>query len=131
MSHFALVKNGIVQDVIVAEQDFIDANPSEDGVWVQASYNTRGGVHYIPNSQVPSEDQSKALRKNYPGVGYLYDGVRDAFYEPSPYPSWLLDEETCYWEPPIPLPAPPSDEGFYRWNEDETNWVFVPMSATS
>jgi hypothetical protein len=127
MSHFALVKNGIVQDVIVAEQDFIDEHPPEDGVWVQGSYNTRGGVHYVPNTHDPSADQSKALRKNYPGIGCTYDEVRDAFYAPQPFPSWILNEETCYWEAPTPAPAPPSDEGFYHWDEDAGGWVFVPI----
>jgi hypothetical protein len=124
MSHFAKVENGIVTQVIVAEQDFINTgavgNPAS---WVQTSYNTRGGVHYQPNSQLPSVDQSKALRKNYAGIGYTYDSQRDAFYAPSPFPSWVLDEETCIWNPPY---AAPQDNGtqdangntiVYTWDE--------------
>jgi len=102
MSHFAHVKDGIVTQVIVAEQDFIDlgvvGNPSE---WIQTSYNTRGGVHYNPETGEPSEDQTKALRKNYAGIGDTYDPQRDAFIEPQPAEGWVLNEQTCLWEAPV------------------------------
>jgi hypothetical protein len=102
MSHFAHVKDGIVTRVIVAEQDFIDlgvvGNPSE---WIQTSYNTRGGVHYNPETGEPSEDQTKALRKNYAGIGDTYDPQRDAFIEPQPAEGWVLNEQTCLWEAPV------------------------------
>jgi hypothetical protein len=119
MSHFAKVKNNLVEAVIVAEQDFIDSLPSESGVtWVQTSYNTRGGVHYAPNSNTP--DGGVALRKNYAGIGYTYDSVRDAFYEPKPYPSWILNETSCIWEAPV---AHPNDGKFYQWDETNRQWV--------
>ena len=74
MAHYAKVLNGIVTKVIVAEEDFfnefVDDSP---GKWIQTSYNTRGGVHYKPNSNIPSDDQSKALRKNYAGSDWIYD----------------------------------------------------------
>jgi hypothetical protein len=130
MSHFALVKNGIVQDVIVAEQDFIDANPPEDGVWVQGSYNTRGGVHYVPNTHDPSADQSKAFRKNYPGIGYTYDEVRDAFYAPQPFSSWILNEKTCYWEAPIPMPPNENPDAIYTWDEANQEWVLLVLTGS-
>jgi hypothetical protein len=102
MSHFAHVKDGIVTQVIVAEQDFIDlgvvGNPSE---WIQTSYNTRGGVHYNPETGEPSADQTKALRKNYAGIGDTYDPQRDAFIEPQPAEGWVLNEQTCLWEAPV------------------------------
>ena len=81
MGHYAKVESGIVTTVIVAEQDFINTleTPSD---WVQTSYNTRGGKHYAPDSQ--DEDSGTPLRKNYAGVGYTYDAVRDAFYSPQP-----------------------------------------------
>ena len=114
MSHFAKVKNNIVVDVIVAEEDFfqtfVDNSP---GQWIQTSYNTRGGVHYEPNSDTPSSDQSKALRKNYAAVGFSYDRSKDAFIPPQPYASWILNETTCLWEPPIVKP-----NGNYKWNEE-------------
>jgi len=122
MSHFAKVVDGIVTNVIVAEQDFIDTY--EDGFpgeWIQTSYNTRGGKHYAPNTN--DEDDGVALRKNYAGLGYTYDKTRDAFIQPQPYNSWLLDEDTCYWDAPVSLPAPREDGKLHRWDEDIVNWV--------
>lgn len=121
MSHFAQVKNGIVTQVIVAEQDFINlgvvGDPSE---WIQTSYNTRGGVHYNPDTGEPSEDQSKALRKNYAGIDYTYDAERDAFIEPKPYESWVLNEQTCLWDAPKPMP---NDDKLYVWDEEVMDWI--------
>ena len=115
MTHFAKIENGIVTQVIVAEQEFVDAQPGE---WVQTSYKTRGGVHYAPNSDTP--DGGVALRKNYAGVGYAYDRQKDAFIPPQPFPSWTLNDETCLWEAPIPYPR---DGEIWYWNEDLQNWV--------
>ena len=118
MAHYAKVENGIVVQVIVAEQDVIDSGIFGHG-WVQTSYNTRGGVHYDPSTGEPSADQSKALRKNYAGVGYTYDENRNAFIPPQPYPSWTLDEGTCNWNPPT---AMPTDGKRYSWNESSLSW---------
>ena len=117
MSHFAKIENDIVTQVIVAEQEFVDAQPGE---WVQTSYNTRGGVHYAPNSDTP--DNGVALRKNYAGIGYTYDRQRDAFIPPQPYPSWTLDEASCLWEPPVPYP---NDGHTYTWDEAAQAWTPV------
>ena len=124
MSHFAEINNdGIVQNVIVAEQDFIDSGAVGDSSnWIQTSYNTRGGVHYAPNSN--ESDGGIALRKNYASVGYTYDKIKDAFIAPQPYPSWLLDDETCQWNAPVPRP---DDGKRYDWDESTTNWVEVEM----
>ena len=120
MSHFAKVVDNIVTEVIVAEQDFIDTLPDSDA-WVQTSYNTRGGKHYAPNTN--DEDGGVALRKNYAGIGYTYDSTRDAFYAPQPYPSWLLDEDTCTWDSPVPHPNKFTDDGkMYLWDESIVNW---------
>ena len=123
MGHFAKVSNGIVTRVIVAEADFfnnfVDDSP---GQWIQTSYNTRGGVHYKPNTNEPSEDQSKALRKNYAGIGYTYDATRDAFIPPQPFNSWTLNEDTCLWDSPVPYPT---DGKLYKWNEELVNWEEV------
>ncbi len=102
MAHFAKIENEQVVEIIVAEQDFIDSYAvGEPYKWIQASYNTRGGVYYKPNSNEPDEDQSKALRKNYPGVGFTYDRGRDAFIPPKPEgDGWVLNPETCLWERP-------------------------------
>jgi len=114
MSHFAKVENGLVKTVIVAEQEFVDR---QEGTWVQTSYNTSGGKHY---DQDRNEDSIAPLRKNYAGVGYIYDSVRNAFYLPQPYPSWLLDDDTCQWNAPTPMP---DDGKWYDWDESTTNWV--------
>ena len=123
MAHFAKVNNGIVEQVIVAEPEFfetfVDSSP---GQWIQTSYNTRGGVHYDPNTNQPSADQSKALRKNYAGIGYSYDAQRDAFIPTKPYASWVLNEDTCLWDCPV---AYPSDGGRYTWNEAAQSWDAV------
>lgn len=100
MAHFAKVVNGIVDHVIVAEAEFFDTFvDTTPGEWIQCSYN--GTIRY-----------------NYPGTGYTYDAARDAFYEPQPYASWILNEETCRWEPPIPAP----DSGPSVWNEETLTW---------
>jgi hypothetical protein len=99
MSHFAKVVDGIVVQVIVAEPEFfntfVDTSP---GTWVQTSYNTRGGIHYSPDTNTP--DGGIALRKNYAGIGYTYDSIRDAFIAPKPNDDWLLDENSCLWYDP-------------------------------
>lgn len=123
MGHFAKVNNGIVEQVIVAEQEFfetfVDTSP---GTWIQTSYNTRGGVHYDPATGQPSADQSKALRKNYAGIGYSYDAQRDAFIPQKPFASWILDEQSCLWNAPV---AYPTDGGRYIWNEANQTWDAV------
>ena len=120
MAHFAKVENDIVTQVIVAEPEFfktfVDTSPGE---WIQTSYNTRGGIHYKPDTNEPSDDQSKALRKNYAGTGFTYDKTKDAFIPPQPYPSWTLNEETCLWNSPVPYP---DDGQIYNWNEETQTW---------
>ena len=127
MGHFAKVSNGIVTRVIVAEADFfnnfVDDSP---GQWIQTSYNTRGGVHYKPNTNEPSADQSKALRKNYAGIGYTYDATKDAFIPPQPFNSWTLNEDTCLWDSPV---AYPEDGKLYKWKEEILNWEEVIIEA--
>jgi hypothetical protein len=112
MAHFAQIENGIVTQVIVAEQDVIDSGLFGTG-WIQTSYNTRGGVH--ANGGTP-------LRKNYAGVGYAYDSGRDAFIPPKPYPSWVMSEETCLWSAPVERPT---EGGAFIWNEETLNWIEV------
>lgn len=123
MAHFAKVVDGKVQQVIVAEPEFfntfVDSSP---GQWLQTSYNTRGGVHYHPETGAPSADQSKALRKNFAGIGYYYEAVLDAFIPPQPYPSWLLNSDTCLWQAPV---AMPTDGNLYVWDEPTVAWKEV------
>ena len=116
MAHFAKIENGVVVQVIVAEQDVIDSGMFGSG-WVQTSYNTHGGVHYGQDGQ---PDSGVALRKNYAGIGYTYDAVRDAFIAPRPFPSWLLNETTCQWGAPTPMPT---DGKRYEWDEATLTWI--------
>jgi hypothetical protein len=109
MSHFAKIENGIVTQVIVAEQDVIDSGLFGTG-WVQTSYNTYGGQH----------PEGRPLRKNYAGVGYAYDSTRDAFIPPKPFASWVLNEDTCLWSSPTPRP---DDGKKYTWDETTTSWI--------
>ena len=112
LAHFARVQNGIVTNVIVIEKEVLDlghwGDPAE---WVQTSYNTSGGKHLLGGTP---------LRKNYAGLGYSYDAVRDAFIPPSPFPSWVLDEETCLWNAPT---AMPTNGKMYNWDEETTSWI--------
>jgi hypothetical protein len=111
MAHFAKVSNGVVVQVIVAEpeffQTFVDTSPGE---WIQTSYNTHGGQH----------PEGRPLRKNYAGIGFTYDRTRDAFIPPKPYASWTLNEDTCLWNAPTPMPV----DGFslYNWDESTLSW---------
>lgn len=121
MAHYAKVLDGKVINVIVAEEEFFNTFvDSSAGDWVQTSYNTYGGKHYEPNSNTESADQSKALRKNYAGIGYHYDGI--GFYAPKPFNSWTLNETTYLWEAPV---AKPTDGQRYNWNEQNQTWDLV------
>lgn len=119
MSHFAHVdEQNVVTQVIVAEQDFINSGAVGDPArWIQTSYNTHGGVHAMGGTP---------LRKNYAGIGYSYDSGRDAFIPPKPFASWTLDEATCLWTAPVPMPT---DGQLYVWNETNQAWdVVTPPS---
>ena len=111
MAHYAKVENGIVVRVVVVGEDYLEEflklNP---GQWVQTSYNTFRGAHL--QGGVP-------LRKNFAGIGYTYDSELDAFIPPCVFSSWVLNTETCDWEPPIPYP---NDGGMYTWNELDRSW---------
>ena len=130
MAHFAKLGSGniverveiVSNDIAITEQagvEFLQNLYKDRAVWKQTSYNTIGGVHKLGGTP---------FRKNYAGVGYKYDSTRDAFYEPKPYQSWSLNETTCLWEPPIPMPI---NENKYIWNEENyqvdntTGWVQI------
>jgi len=128
MAHYALLdENNIVFNVItgIDEDQLIEGLDPE--TWYgnfhsctckRASYNTIGGVHLLDGI---------AFRKNYPGIGYSYDQTRDAFIAPKPedFPSWILNEEKCIWEPPVPKPLDAFDEEdpvSYTWDEETVSW---------
>lgn len=126
MSHFAKIENGIVTQVIVAEQDFINQGVLGDpSAWIQTSYNTRGNVHYGQDGQ---PDNGEALRGNYAGVGFTYDKENDVFYPPQPYPSWAISAPTWTWTPPVPYPTDvgtPEAPTRYTWNEETQSWDVI------
>ena len=113
MSHFAQIdENNIVTRVIVIDQETVDTGLFGDpSSFVQTSYNTRGGVHVLGGTP---------LRKNFAGVGYTYDSERDAFIPPKPYESWILNEDTCFYEAPTSMPT---DGKMYTWDEDTLSWI--------
>jgi hypothetical protein len=113
MAHFAEVVNGVVERVIVADsKEWCQANLG--GTWVQTSYNTHGGVH---------SQGGTPLHKNYAGIGYTFDGT--GFAAPQPFASWTLNSDTYLWEAPTAYPA---DGKGYSWNEDDLEWVEIPVS---
>ena len=121
MAHFAEVdENNIVLRVLVVDdlhesngQEFLATTLGLGGTWIKTSYNTNAGVH---------SKGGTPLRKNYAGIGYTYDSGRDAFIAPKPYPSWVLNEESCVYEAPV---AYPTDGEMYTWNEETTSWDLV------
>jgi hypothetical protein len=116
MAHFAEIdQDNIVLRVIVCDDsnDGLNFLQQIGGRWIQTSYNTQGGVHLLG---------STPLRKNYAGVGFTYDESRDAFIAPKPYPSWILDETSCQWIPPVEMPT---DGLSYSWNEGTLSWDLI------
>jgi hypothetical protein len=131
MASFAKIENNIVITVIsVVNEVLKDSNGIEqenigiqflrtlynepNAIWKQTSYNTSGGVHKLGGTP---------FRKNHAGMGYTYDEIRDAFIQPKPYNSWTLNEQTCLWEAPIPIPSDASIDKKYTWNEETLNWI--------
>jgi len=119
MAHYAFLdESNIVTEVIVGKDEGEESIDWEQHYGIfrgqvckRTSYNTSGGVH---------SSGGTPFRKNYAGIGYTYDQQRDAFIPPQPYASWLLDEATCLWVPPVPMP---DDGGLYRWDEAAGEWV--------
>jgi hypothetical protein len=118
MAHFAKLddENIVLQVIVINNAELLDENGNEseakgiefcqslfNGNWKQTSYNGN-------------------IRKNFAGIGYKYDETKDAFIAPKPFESWLLDESTCTWQPPV---AYPTDDKLYRWEESTVSWVEV------
>lgn len=124
MAHFAEIglDNRVLRVIVVHNNELLDENGVEQeakgaefcrnlfgGTWVQTSYNAN-------------------IRKNYAGEGFTYDTQRDAFIPPKPFPSWVLNEDTCQWTSPVPYPTDtgtPENPKRYTWNEESTSWVLV------
>jgi hypothetical protein len=124
MSHFAKLDENNIVVFVTKGRTSSDGKEAEltartGDVYKQTSYNTSGGVHRLGGTP---------LRKNYAGIGYTYDSERDAFIPPKPYPSWLLNEDTCLWGSPVPYPTDVGTEENpkrYSWDEEAVNWVEV------
>jgi len=131
MAHFAKLGTGnivervavVSNDIATTEQkgiDFLNNLHGSRDVWKQTSYNTFGGEHKLGGTP---------LRKNYAGVGYTYDQVRDAFIAPKPFNSWILNETTCQWEAPISEPELTQEQidnnNYYKWNEENQTWDLI------
>jgi len=124
LAHYAFLDENYIVTEVIPGRDESDSNID----WEQhygrirgqlckrTSYNTLGGVH---------TEGGTPFRKNYAGIGYTYDSIRDAFIPPKPFASWILNEDTCQWESPIPSP---NDGNRYRWDESITAWVEIPQS---
>jgi hypothetical protein len=112
MAHYAFLdENNIVTEVITGRNE----DEVVDGIsdWETYYGNQRGQV-------CKRTSYNNNIRKNYAGIGYTYDDNRDAFIPPQPYPSWLLDEDTCQWQAPVPYPE--DDSVIYNWNEEQGDW---------
>lgn len=132
MAHYAFLDDdSIVVAVIVGrdEDDLVDGVTSWEEHYGEThgfackrtSYHAQGGRRVIVDDDGQAEDTGPGFRKNYAGIGYRYDEERDAFIPPAPFPSWVLDETTCLWEPPVPRP----DSGWWTWDESVPGWVEV------
>lgn len=133
MAHFAKINaNNIVEMVLVGrdedEDKELELSQRTGDIYRRTSYNTFGGVYYGADGQ-PSQDQSKAFRKNFAGIGYIFDSIRDAFYAPQPYPDWILNETTCIWEPPVARPAIDNENIKYFWNQEKLEWEIYQYDA--
>jgi hypothetical protein len=128
MAHYAFLDaNNTVINVIVGIDEGTDGVDWEEFYGAKrTSYNTLGGIYYDRNTGLPAEDQSKSFRKNYAYIGGTYDPVRDAFLYPKMFDSWVLNEQTCMWEPPIPEP---DDGQEYYWDEETVSWILIPLEV--
>lgn len=134
MAHYALLdSDNIVTQVITGKDEGGEIDwevyygQIHNATCKRTSYNTLGGVHYTREATetdgvqnlIVSQDQTKAFRKNYAGIGYKYDSDLDAFIEPKPFESWILNEISCLYEPPVQYP---DDGNVYFWNEETQSW---------
>jgi len=134
MAHFAKVNSSnIVEQVVVvanesapteqAGKDFLNKLYKTNDNWIQCSYNTSGGKYYVQDENgvaTLGSDQSKAFRKNFPGIGSIWMPEYDGFSTISPYPSWVLNTDTLWWDAPV---AKPITENPCKWDEENQTWV--------
>lgn len=117
MAHFAQLDNNniVIQVIVVDNSELEDENGIEhEEIGITFCTNLFGSDTYWKQTSYNGN-----TRKNYAGIGYIYDSIRDAFIAPKPYPSWVLNEDICQWEPPVPYPQ---DDKIYTWNEQTQHW---------
>jgi len=137
MAHFAQInqQSKVINVLVVPDDqasrgsDYLSKDLGLGGLWVQTSYNTRGGVHYGADGK---PDGGVPLRKNYAGLGYSYNATLDAFVPPQPYPSWVLNNDTGLWDAPVAMPAA-IDGSIWVWDEPSKGWVAkaLPTAPTT
>ena len=137
MAHFAQIDlaSKVINVLVVPDDqasrgsDYLSKDLGLGGLWVQTSYNTRGGVHYGADGK---PDGGVPLRKNYAGLGYSYNATLDAFVPPQPYPSWVLNNDTGLWDAPVAMPAA-IDGSIWVWDEPTKAWVAkaLPTAPTT
>lgn len=120
MAHYAKVVNNIVEQVIVADEEYIGSLPQENSVqWIQTSYNTRGNVHYGDDGK---PDGGEALHGNYACIGYVWSDEFQVFHAPRPHALWILSHKTWLWESPIPRP---DEDPYWEWSDAEGKWIHI------
>jgi hypothetical protein len=125
VNNLVITENGVENENL--GKLFLNQTYNNQSNYKKTSYNTRGGIHYQSDG-TPSPEQNKSFRKNYAGIGFYYDEVKDSFIPPKPFNSWILNEETCLWNPPISFPTmenipfPYKKYNHYIWNENIINW---------
>lgn len=123
MAHYAEINENnevirvlvVSNDVVMDGQEYLANVCGLGGTWIQTSYNTYAGIH---------TKNGTPLRKNFAGIGMIYDPIKDAFYDKQPFPSWSLDEFSCHWQVPTPMPT---DGKMYNWDEPTLSWVEVAI----
>lgn len=143
MAHFAKISenNEVLQILYVNDKDTVDENNNEvesigqkylekhnhwpAHLWIKCSYRTKAGVHYEDDNTTISNTQEKAFRKNYPGIGWIWDSQNNLFKPPKKYFSWTLNLNTGLWDPPVPKPEQtgPNFSEDYQWDENNQTWV--------
>ena len=123
MAHFAKVgPDNIVLEVHAVDNwNVVDGEGNEveaAGIaWQESVFGKHDDIRWVQTSY------NHTIRKNYAGIGYTWDAGRNAFYAPKPYPSWVLDEATCHWKAPTPMPTDAAENEYYTWNQETTSWV--------
>lgn len=125
MAHFAQIndENKVIQVIVIHNNDIsLDNGEESEEKGIEFIKKELWHIEDVLTSKWVQTSYNANFRKNFAGIGFTYDEEKDAFISPQPYSSWTLDEETCRWVPPIPMP---SDGKSYQWIETEQSWVEI------